>query len=358
MRAGIVIPTLVRGDAVGNDAIGMADHLRRRGVEVLFFNNGTPSPEPVLRVEDLPDVLTNRDDLLIYHHSIGFEPGVRAVERSVCRRKAVKYHNVTPPEFFRDTNRKVARGCEQGIEQVGRLADTDAVFWTDSVYNGEHVQQFRPGRPFHELPPFHHADELLALEPDSRAVFGMDDWATTILAVGRVVPNKNLPLAVAAFAEYRRRFNRHARLVIAGDQPVAEHATLLKETIEREGQSGHVYVTGKVSNAQLKALYLVADVLLVTSKHEGFCVPLVEAMGLRVPVVAVPAAAVPYTAGDTARYADADALAIATQIDDLLTGETDRELQIDSARTRFDEKFTIEAVNRRFSDLVDVWLGG
>ena len=357
MKAGIVIPTLYHGDAVGNDAVGMAKRLRGRGIEVVFFNNGTPSPEPVTHVDRLPEVLTSPDDLLIYHHSIGFEPGVRAVEQTVCRRKAVKYHNVTPPEFFRD-NWEVARGCEEGIAQVARLADTDAAIWTDSVYNGEHVRQFRPGRAFDELPPFHHADQLLAMEPDHRAVSGLDDWATTILCVGRVVSNKNLPLAVAAFADYRRRFNRHARLVIAGDQPVPFHAVELRESIEAHDQAGYVFVTGKVSNEQLKGLYLVADVLLVTSRHEGFCVPLIEAMGLRVPVVAVPTAAVPYTGGDAARYADGNAAALAAEIDAVLTDEDERELQTLRGRERYDERFSTAAIERRFAGLVDGWLDG
>lgn len=357
MKAGIVIPTLYHGDAVGNDAVGMAQHLRGRGIEVVFFNNGTPSPESVTHVDYLPEVLTSPDDLLIYHHSIGFEPGVRAVERTVCRRKAVKYHNVTPPEFFHD-NWEVARGCEEGIAQVARLADTDATIWADSVYNGEHVRQFRPGRAFDELPPFHHADQLLAMDPDHRAVVGLDDWTTTILCVGRVVPNKNLPLAVAAFAEYRRRFNRHARLVIAGDQPVPRHAVELRESIEEHKQAGHVFVTGKVSNAQLKGLYLVADVLLVTSRHEGFCVPLIEALGLRVPVVAVPTAAVPYTGGDAARYADSDAAVLATEIDAVLTDESEREQQTHRGRERYDERFSTPAIEERFSKLVDRWLDG
>lgn len=357
MKAGIVIPTLYHGDAVGNDAVGMARQLRGRGIEVVFFNNGTPSPEQVTHIDHLPEVLTSPDDLLIYHHSIGYEPGVRAVERSVCRRKAVKYHNVTPPEFFRD-NREVARACEEGIAQVARLADTGAALWTDSAYNGEHVRQFRPGRGFDELPPFHHADQLLALDPDHRAVTGLDDWATTVLCVGRVVANKNLPLAVAAFADYRRRFNRHARLVIAGDQPVPHHAAELRECVEKHGQGGHVFVTGKVSNGQLKGLYLVADVLLVTSRHEGFCVPLIEAMGLRVPVVAVPTAAVPYTAGDAARYADGDPAALAAEIDAVLTDEGERERQTHRGRERYDERFSGAAIERRFTELVDGWLSG
>ncbi|MCU0704077.1 MAG: glycosyltransferase [Fimbriiglobus sp.] len=354
MKAGIVIPTLHHGDAVGNDAIGMADRLRRRGYEVLFFNNGSPSPERVLHVDEVLEILSDPDDLLIYHHSIGFEPGVRAIERAKCR-TAVKYHNVTPPHFFRD-NSNVARGCEEGIGQVGRLAATQAVIWADSEYNAEHVRSFRPGRVVHELPPFHHADQLLALEPDGRAVAGLDDWATSILCVGRVVPNKNLPLAVEAFANYRQRFNPHARLVIAGDRPVPHHAEEVRRCAEEFEQDGHIFITGKVTNAQLKALYLTADVLLVTSLHEGFCVPLVEAMGLRVPVVAVPNAAVPHTGGEAVRYVTADAASLAEEIDAVLTNEQEREQQTHRGWQRYDEQFCTAAVEQRFEELLDEWL--
>jgi glycosyltransferase involved in cell wall biosynthesis len=189
-------------------------------------------------------------------------------------------------------------------------------------------------------------------------VAGFDDWSTTILCVGRLVPNKNLPLAVAAFADYRQRFNPHARLVLAGDQPVEYYANEVRACIDALDQSGHVFVTGKVSNAQLKALYLVADVLLVTSRHEGFCVPLVEAMGLRVPVVAVPAAAVPYTAGDAARYAAADAVELAEELDAVLSDESERERQTHRGWERYDERFSTAAIDQRFGALVDEWLNG
>ena len=356
MKAGLVVPTLVHGDAVGNDVLGMARHLRRRGFDVRFFNNGGPSPEEVRPVEDIPAVLSAAGDVLIYHHSIGFDRGVRAVENSRLR-TAVKYHNVTPPEYFRKSNPMLAKGCQKGIDEVGRLADSAAAIWVDSPYNGEHVRSLRPGRAVAELPPFHHADHLLALEPDHRAVAGFDDWTTTLLAVGRVMPNKNMPLAVAALADYRRRFDPNARLILAGSHPMPQHADEVRQAVEQCGQGGHVFLTGKVTDAQLKALYLLADALLVTSTHEGFCVPLVEAMGLRLPVVAVPVTAVPGTGGDAAVYADADPAALADKIDGVLTDDGGREALVHRGRERYAAKFSTAAVERRFDELLDGWLG-
>ncbi|MGL6094785.1 MAG: glycosyltransferase, partial [Fimbriiglobus sp.] len=303
MRVGIALPTLSDGDAVGTDAQTMARLLRGKGHDVEFFAWNSRSKEPVRVLDELPKALTSPDDVLIYHHSIGCEPGVKAVEKLPCRRKVVRYHNVTPPEFFAKTDRHVAEGCALGIRQVARLAATDAKVWAASEYNAKHVREVAPGRAVDELPPFHQLDALLAADPDYRAVAGLDDWNTNILLVGRVVPNKNVPLAVRAFAEYRQRHDPNARLVIVGDRPVGGHATEVEKLVRDLGQDSHTLMTGMVTVAQLKALYLTADVLLVTSLHEGFCVPVVEAMGLRVPVVAVPVAAVPYTGGDAVRYA-------------------------------------------------------
>lgn len=358
MKVAIVIPTLADGDAVGNDALGMAKHIRGRGIDVEFFVTRSHIAEPTRLMHEFPKTMRSPDDVLIYHHSIGFDPGVKLIESAPCRRKAVKYHNVTPPKFFEAYNEEVAQACVDGIAQVARLARSNATIWADSAYNGLHMQEFRPGREFHEVPPFHHADQLLTLEPDYRAVSGLDDWTTNLLLIGRIVPNKNIPLALEAFAEYRARFNPHSRLVIVGDQPIPNHSAEVHAIIGKLKLEGHVLITGKVTVPQLKALYLTADALLVTSLHEGFCVPLIEAMGLRVPVVAVPNAAVGGTGGGVAFYSEGRAEALAERIDAVLTDADIREQHLHAGWQRYQSKFTNEAIEKRFAELFDELLAG
>jgi len=352
MNIGIIIPTLTSGDAVGNDALGMARELRGLGHTVTFFvTNSTLDDEATEDIGDIAAVLSDPDDVVIYHHSIGFEYGVRAMEMLPARRKAVKYHNVTPPEFFRGIDAEVVKACAAGLSELPRLARTNAHIWADSAYNGQHLQQHAPGRAYTELPPFHQADDLLSVEPDYRTVSGLDDWSTNILFVGRIVPNKNVGLAAAAFAEFTKRYDSRSRLIIVGDMPVPKHAVAVREQMHALGIADRVFITGKVSNAQLKALYLTADVLLLTSLHEGFCVPLIEAMGLRVPVVAVPNAAIPYTGGDAVLYANADAVKIADALEAVLSDATAREASINRGHARYTEKFTNAAIRTRFHRL-------
>ncbi|MFO0851387.1 MAG: glycosyltransferase [Gemmataceae bacterium] len=352
MRIGIALPTLVDGDAVGNDVLGMARALRARGYDVLFFAWVGKIDEPVKTPDELPRLLNRPDDVLIYHHSIGCEWAVKAVETLPCR-TAVKYHNVTPPRFFEKTNPEVARGCAEGIRQVARLARTKAHIWADSEFNAKDVWAVNPNRKVAELPPFHHAEQLIRAEPDFRAVSGLDDWATNLLLVGRVAPNKNILLAVRALAEYRKRFDPRARLVVVGDRPIPDYANEVDKLARDLGQDGHTLITGKVTTSQLKSLYLTADALLVTSLHEGFCVPLVEAMGLRLPVVAVPTAAVPFTGGDAATYADPDPAAVADALHAVLGDPAAKERQVARGWDRFAGKFTTKAIGERFEALFD-----
>jgi glycosyltransferase involved in cell wall biosynthesis len=280
---------------------------------------------------------------------------VRAVETLPCR-VAVKYHNVTPPKFFA-AGSEVAKGCAEGVRQVARLARTRAHLWADSEFNAADFRAVAPTREVAELPPFHHGEHLIRTDPDLRSVGGLDDWGTNLLLVGRVVPNKNLPLAIRSLAEYRRRFDTHARLVVVGDRPVPDHAKEVDKLARDLGQDGHTLITGKVTTAQLKALYLTADALLVTSLHEGFCVPLVEAMGLRRPVVAVPTAAVPFTGGDAASYCEADPTALAEAVHRVLSDSVGREAQVARGRDRYEAKFTPAAIGARFEALFDRLVG-
>lgn len=350
MRVALALPTLSEGDAVGNDVFGMATALRSRGADVAFFAWNGVTSEPVRPPGELARYLQSPDDVLIYHHSIGCDWGVKAALSMKCK-VAVKYHNVTPPEYFLPGNAEVAAGCRLGQRQVGELARSKAALWADSAFNAADFRAAVPGRAVAELPPFTHADALIQGEPDHRAAAGLDDWATTILVVGRLVANKDIPLAVRTLAAYRDRYDPRARLVVVGDRPVASHAHAVDDAIADAELAGNVLVTGKVTAAQLKALYLIADVLLVTSRHEGFCVPVVEAFGLRLPVVAVPNAAVPATGGDAATYAAADPDALAGAIAGVQGDAGMREGLVLAGRARYREQFATEAVRRRFDGL-------
>jgi glycosyltransferase involved in cell wall biosynthesis len=64
--------------------------------------------------------------------------------------------------------------------------------------------------------------------------------------------------------------------------------------------ASHIRLWSGVDDAGLGSFYRHADVFVSASMHEGFCVPIVEAMYNKVPVVALAAAAVPETVASAA----------------------------------------------------------
>jgi glycosyltransferase involved in cell wall biosynthesis len=120
------------------------------------------------------------------------------------------------------------------------------------------------------------------------------------LFVGRLAPNKCQHDLIAAFAAYRLAYDSGARLTLIGSEAAPSYSDALYGLIDDLGLHGAVTVAGSVTDAELAAYYDDADVFVCLSRHEGFCVPLLEAMRHDVPVVAFAAAAVPDTVGDAA----------------------------------------------------------
>jgi glycosyltransferase involved in cell wall biosynthesis len=117
------------------------------------------------------------------------------------------------------------------------------------------------------------------------------------LFVGRLSPNKRQDRVIRAFAVYRRLYDPSARLYLVGS-PVSEvYPRTLERFIDGLGLRDAVVMTGSVSQPALVSYYRHADVFVCLSEHEGFCIPLLEAMWHRVPIVALDSSAIGETVG-------------------------------------------------------------
>jgi glycosyltransferase involved in cell wall biosynthesis len=124
-----------------------------------------------------------------------------------------------------------------------------------------------------------------------------DDEKTNFLFVGRVIPNKCFHDLIKVFAFYQRYIDRNSRLLLVGEWVGFEkyYESLVRMVDELALKD--VVFTGHVDHDDLVAYYGVADLFLCLSEHEGYCVPLIEAFELGVPVMALDAGAVPETLG-------------------------------------------------------------
>ena len=110
--------------------------------------------------------------------------------------------------------------------------------------------------------------------------------------MGRVIPNKRIDDLVRSFAVFQKWVRPHSRLLLVGDHRGFERYFDRLQELVRELRLDEVVFTGQVDDDELYAYYRLADVFLCLSEHEGFGVPLQEAMHFGLPVIAYDAGAV------------------------------------------------------------------
>ena len=341
-RVAILTPSIAPADAVSNDILGERDALKKSGNDVKVFSDLAP----------VRNFLRNPEDVLIYHHSRGWHPGVQLVHELSCRR-VIKYHNVTPAEFFAGFSRTDQDLCERGRRELTDLAAAQCeLYLSDSSFNMQELIAIGvdPAKSF-VVPPFHHIDRLSSITADPETVKKYSGDTTNILTVGRVVPNKNVHHLIEVFAHYHFDYNNNSRLIIVGKggEGFSPYPKLLHRIVEKLGLTKAVVFTGAVSDEALKAYYLVADAFVTVSEHEGFCVPLVEAMSMKLPITAYASTAIPETLGDAGIvWTERNPMLIAGSIDLFVRDSAVREALGQRGYRRYESMFTNEKAEHIF----------
>lgn len=295
MRFHSLLPAFYPHDATGAIASELTGLLRQLGFDAgLFSPDIHPDLASLARpAEELADEL-GPSDAVIYHHGIGSEL-VPLIGGLRCR-KVLAYHNITPEHFFAPFDPEVARALRDGRLQLQALRGQVDLAITFSEYSARELRAVG-FRRVNVIPP--------PLEPwrvtragDERLYRKLFDGHTkNLLFVGRVVPNKRIEDLIDLTARLiRRNPSRAFRLVIAGAyQKTSSYFAFLKE--QARPIQKHVTFLGPVTAHELCACYRAAHLFVSMSEHEGYGLPLVEAMAAGVPVVAYDDAAVPEALG-------------------------------------------------------------
>jgi glycosyltransferase involved in cell wall biosynthesis len=206
------------------------------------------------------------------------------------------------------------------------------------------------------LAPFHHIDRLSELDADLSVLDAYRDGLANVLMVGRVAPNKGHEALIEAFSIYHRYYNNRSRLLIVGkeDTRLDSYGARLRELVAGHELKESVVFTGEVTDHALKAYYLISHVFMIMSEHEGFCVPLVEAMAMKLPVVAYGSSAIPFTVGKAGLvWNEADPQLFAESLDFLIRDEAlSSSLGLMGWR-RYERLFTNEKIETQFLKALD-----
>ncbi len=297
MRIFQLLPTLSFGDAVGNDTLAIQRILREEGFDSEIYAENIDRRLPTgsaRKAAAMPRL--GKGDLLIYHGSTGSDLNHRLPEFG--GKKVMIYHNITPPAFFEGYSPEAVRLTRFGYEGIRFLADKVQFCIADSGYNRQDLIRMGYTCPIEVCPiliPFEDYDQ--APDPKTIRRYAGDGY-TNLLFVGRIAPNKRQEDILRAFCCYQRVYNPKSRLFLVGSSSGMEtYAEKLKAYARELGIGDRVIFPGHIRFAEILAYYHLADVFVCMSEHEGFCVPIVEAMHFGKPIAAYASSAVPETLG-------------------------------------------------------------
>lgn len=347
----LFVPMLHRHDAVGEHTVVLRDRLQARGLDSRIYSE---IPDPDTAHETLPYVgyaeVARPGDVLVYQFATASPMAQWLADRPEVL--VLNYHSLTPPDYFRPWNADIARGQWSARRELTDLASRADLGVAVSRFDADELRDAGCRRV--EVVPVAGVRDP-PVEPDASTLerlARLRGSGASWLSVGRLAPNKGHEWTLAALRAARSSCDPGAHLTVVGAPSEPHYAGALRRFAAVLGLSDSVdFVTG-LDDAELSAYYRAADVLVMLSEHEGFGVPLLEAMGHDVPVVAFRSGAVAETAGDAAVLLDARSPHRVAEAVTALLSDGVRRDQLRHAGRRRRAALRLDGAADRFGDLV------
>ena len=344
-----LVHTLSYGDAISTEVLALQRVLRDLGFisEVFAIHE-----HPLLKGFSIPysRLAGESSGDLILHYSLGSP--LNDLYKGWSRgRRTLVYHNITPAKWYRSINKRVADDIEAGLRDLGGLCQDSDAIWADSEYNAGEIRQLGFEVDVLELL----VDPARWDQPRNEGIYSSvcASPGIQILHVGRLAPNKKVEDIIKSFYFLVKYIDKDARLRLVGiDTDTELYSFSLRELANYLGIGYAVEFVGPLSDGEVRAMYEASDVYLCMSEHEGFCLPIIEAMHFGLPVLAYAAGAVPDTMGDGGllfhekRHAEIGAL-----VARLASPGALREQIISKGRERV-KRFSYETFSSRANDLI------
>ena len=338
MRINQLLPGFSTGDAISNYVLELQRILHRWGhqSEIYCIYQHASRDGKALIHDYNEHRLTNKDDdITIFHFSIGSE--LTEYFKKVKGRKILVYHNITPPEYFRAISDEKAMVLHQGQRELKELTGVPDLALAVSEYNRQELVE-TGFRNTGVLPLVVNLGYLSA-RPSSKILKRFSDGYRNFLFVGRAAPNKKLEDIIKVFHCYKKMINPRSRLFLVGSASGIDRYLAYLRGLIIELDLPDVHITGHVKTPELLAYYRLADIFVCMSEHEGFCIPLLESMYFKIPIIAYKAAAIPETLGGSGILVKEKNFPAIAEMADLLLKDKDLRKQIIDKETERLKKF-------------------
>lgn len=306
MKRGVIhqiMPAFLYADALGNQAERIRAQLLDWGYESQIYTQIRDRrwADPGL---DIAHYRSRADQAVIFHYSIGSP--LTAHVLNLPDQVVPYYHNVTPPEFLRGYNPALVQLLDQGQRELELFKHAPYAL-AASEYNRQEML----ARGFARVDVLPYFVTFDALHASAQSPIGLEvarRYAANrvnVLFVGRLVPNKCQDDLVRTLNYYQRLIDPSARLLLIGGEANAPGYRLELQTLIDVLGVRNVELAGSIGSREgLGGYYRAATAFVCLSEHEGFCVPLLEAMAFDVPVIAFKSTGVPYALGEAGLQLD------------------------------------------------------
>jgi glycosyltransferase involved in cell wall biosynthesis len=276
-------------DGVGNDAIGFHQKFISLGWNSNFI---TRIPR---KGKSLPQANFHQIDSEIKHHSTdihilhyGGHGYPISIFQNAPGKKIFRFHNVTPSSFYENTTTPEIYSSMNRFEslsylEVATLAISCESAWCDSLFNAHCIQSF----DFRSI-------QVLPICKDYFVQIKENEKQTNfnLCFVGRYAPQKKWEDLITFFSIWRN-LHTDAQLFCIGSIIGAFDGYFhkLKKLVSKLGLEDRVFFYTGLSDEQVLEKMSQSSAFVSMSEHEGFCLPLLEAFGMGLPVFAFDACA-------------------------------------------------------------------
>lgn len=297
-----LVHTLNYGDAISGEAIAIQAMLRQAGMQSQIFSlhaheKVAAETLELARCAEMISAAT-QPVVVILHYSIASPINQLYRELAGKATRAMIYHNLTPEHWFESYNQRVYADLVVARKELKELAEVSDVLIADSTHNKQELLELGCSEVIVLPLLLDDAKWNVAANPGIAAAL-RGHGGKNILHVGRIAPNKCLEDIIKGFYFYHHKIDRKSKLWLVGaDVDTEIYSFELRTLVAELRLQEAVEFVGCVSDGELKAFYQEADLYVCMSEHEGFCVPLLEAMNFGVPIVAYGSTAIPETLAD------------------------------------------------------------
>jgi len=361
MQVVILHQTIAKYDAIGNDISHMQRILSARNECFIYCENLQNDEIKTISHKKLLDVISNENNLIIYHHSIYWRQGEQILNMAKAK-IAFKYHNITHESFFEKYSFIFTQFCRNGRKQTQRLYKnfSDALWMGDSSYNFSEINLGQMSNK-KVIPPFCNIEKWNDIQPDDGVLKALiESKAINLVFVGRIAPNKGHKMLLKIVSDYKQHYRENIFLNIIGikDPGMPLYNEELEQLIVQLDLTEHVQIVGQVNDSQLLSYYLGSDFFVCCSDHEGFCVPLIEAQYFHLPVIAKKTTAVPEIIGPDQLLFSDDVREYSAAIKTLSEYDKYKEMLIDKGINNYEKRFAQHKIAKTFMEGIENFMGG